>query len=280
VLVLLLAWIERNADIRSSVSVKFCVVKFNDVLEKKSSIIVKRHLKNPYEIFHGRLLNISFLHVFRCPIYIHNHKYHLGKFDEKANDGYFLGYSPVSKAYRVFNTRRQKTEETYDITFDESTKAIKFLKLIDITIAESERYPPDEFIHLYEASQRYQVDCNIVQYKEPYEKPEPVVTKVTEPLNHTNDNPIIGNHTDTEDVQITKPSSSSIKDASAQIQVLSIPIETPSPSPSLGSLVPQDRWSRDKHIELVDIVGNPRARMFTKAMAKELSVALVMKVCL
>ncbi|GKE20808.1 retrovirus-related pol polyprotein from transposon TNT 1-94 [Tanacetum coccineum] len=40
------------------------------------------------------------------------------------------------------------------------------------------RYPPDEYLHPYEPSQRYQVDSNDVQYIEPYEKPEPVITEV------------------------------------------------------------------------------------------------------
>nr|GEU30642.1 retrovirus-related Pol polyprotein from transposon TNT 1-94 [Tanacetum cinerariifolium] len=112
------------------------------------SIIVKRHLKTPYEIFRKRFLNINFLHVFGCPVYIHNHKDHLGKFDEKVDDGYFLGYSLVSKAFRVVNTRRQQTEEIYHITFDKSPDAIKFTKpLVDnINIAESERYPPNELL--------------------------------------------------------------------------------------------------------------------------------------
>ncbi|GJX19330.1 RNA-directed DNA polymerase, eukaryota [Tanacetum coccineum] len=92
------------------------------------STIVKRHLKTPYEIFRGRLPNINLLHVFGCPVFIHNYKDHLGKFDEKADDGYSLGHSLVSKAFRVFNTRRQQTKETYHITFNESTKAIKFSK--------------------------------------------------------------------------------------------------------------------------------------------------------
>ncbi|GJW13072.1 hypothetical protein Tco_0017205 [Tanacetum coccineum] len=98
--------------------------------------------------------NINFLHVFGCPVYIHNHKDRLGKFDEKANDGYLLGYSLVSKAFRVFNTRRQQPEETYHITFDESPDAIKFSKpLVDnINITENERYPPDEYLHPYEPS--------------------------------------------------------------------------------------------------------------------------------
>ncbi|GJY25063.1 retrovirus-related pol polyprotein from transposon TNT 1-94 [Tanacetum coccineum] len=50
---------------------------------------------------------------------------HLGKFDAKADDGYFLGYSFNSKAFRVFNTRRQQKEETYHVTFDESMEAIR-----------------------------------------------------------------------------------------------------------------------------------------------------------
>ncbi|GKA00770.1 retrovirus-related pol polyprotein from transposon TNT 1-94, partial [Tanacetum coccineum] len=95
-----------------------------------------------------------------CPVYIYNHKDHLGKFDEKTNNGYLLGYSLVSKALRVFNTRRQQTEETYHITFDESPDAIKFLKpsVDNINIAENERYPPDEYLHPYEPSQRWSQD--------------------------------------------------------------------------------------------------------------------------
>ncbi|GKC55997.1 retrovirus-related pol polyprotein from transposon TNT 1-94 [Tanacetum coccineum] len=118
------------------------------------STIMKRHLKTPYEIFRKRIPNINFIHFIGCPVYIHNHKDHLGNFDEKADDGYLLGYSLVSKAFRVFNTRRQQTKETYHIRFDESPDAIKFLKpLVDnINIAEAKRYPPDEYLHPYEPS--------------------------------------------------------------------------------------------------------------------------------
>nr|GEV35279.1 retrovirus-related Pol polyprotein from transposon TNT 1-94 [Tanacetum cinerariifolium] len=54
------------------------------------STFVKRYLITPYEIFRKRIPNIDFLHVFGCPVFIYNHKDHLGKFDEKADDGYFL----------------------------------------------------------------------------------------------------------------------------------------------------------------------------------------------
>nr|GEX73116.1 putative ribonuclease H-like domain-containing protein [Tanacetum cinerariifolium] len=102
---------------------------------------------------HGEV-GLGVLVLFR--FYIHNHKDDLGKFDEKANDGYFLGYLLVSKAFRVFNTRRQQTKETYHIIFDEIPNDIKFLKpsVDNINITKNERYPPDEYLHPYESSQR------------------------------------------------------------------------------------------------------------------------------
>ncbi|GJU51904.1 retrovirus-related pol polyprotein from transposon TNT 1-94 [Tanacetum coccineum] len=201
----------------------------------------------------SRIPNINFLHVFGCPNYIHNHKDHLGKFDEKADDGYLLGYPLVSKAFRVFNTRRQKTEETYHITFDESPNAIKFSKpsVDNINIAENKRYPHDEYLHPYEPSQWYQTNNNDVSFIEPYECLEPVVleTEISEHL-----------------------SSPREEDTSVQN---TIPIPNPPlPIPSVATTAPQDRWSQDKHIELVNIIGNPEAEMFTRAMAKELGATL------
>nr|GEX79533.1 retrovirus-related Pol polyprotein from transposon TNT 1-94 [Tanacetum cinerariifolium] len=47
----------------------------------------------------------------------------------------------------------------------------------------------------------------------------------------------------------------------------------PLPIPSMVTLAPQDKWSQDKDIELVNIIGNPEAEMLTRAMAKQLSAA-------
>ncbi|KAJ9556718.1 hypothetical protein OSB04_011332 [Centaurea solstitialis] len=49
-----------------------------------------------------------------------NNKDNLGKFDSKSDDGIFLGYSSISKTYRVFNKRRQAIEETIHVKFDQS----------------------------------------------------------------------------------------------------------------------------------------------------------------
>ncbi|GKA54742.1 hypothetical protein Tco_0753691 [Tanacetum coccineum] len=55
-----------------------------------NSIIVKRHGNTAYDVFRGRSHDVSYFYVFGCPVFIHNHKDHLGKFDEKADDGFFL----------------------------------------------------------------------------------------------------------------------------------------------------------------------------------------------
>ncbi|GKC00629.1 retrovirus-related pol polyprotein from transposon TNT 1-94, partial [Tanacetum coccineum] len=240
------------------------------------STIVKRHIKTPYEFFCKRILNINFLHVFGCPVYIHNHKDHLRKFDEEADDGYLLGYLLVSKAFRFFNTRRQQTEETYQITTDESVDVIKFSKpsVDNINIAENERYPLDEYLHPYEPSQRYQTNSNDVSFIEPYESPELtdeiLNDKLSDHSNHNNDEQIIDNLPNKEDTYISEHSSSpNIEDTSVQ-DTISIPNP---PIPSVVTPALQDRWSQDKHIKLVNIIGNPGVGMLTRAMAKQLSAA-------
>ncbi|GJX67069.1 putative ribonuclease H-like domain-containing protein [Tanacetum coccineum] len=46
---------------------------------------------------------------------------HLGKFDGKADEGFFVGYFVVSKAMRVFNKRTRIVEETLNIRFLKNT---------------------------------------------------------------------------------------------------------------------------------------------------------------
>ncbi|GKF36995.1 ribonuclease H-like domain-containing protein, partial [Tanacetum coccineum] len=51
----------------------------------------------------------------------HNTIDHLGKFDGKADEGFFVGYSLNSKAFRVFNRRKRIVEENLHIRFSENT---------------------------------------------------------------------------------------------------------------------------------------------------------------
>ncbi|KAJ9561765.1 hypothetical protein OSB04_006925 [Centaurea solstitialis] len=87
---------------------------------QKRSLIVKRLRRTPYELFRNRKPSVEHLHIFGWVCYILNNKDNLGKFDSKSDDRRFLGYSSISKTYRVFNKRRQTIEETIHVKFDES----------------------------------------------------------------------------------------------------------------------------------------------------------------
>ncbi|GJU26518.1 ribonuclease H-like domain-containing protein [Tanacetum coccineum] len=57
---------------------------------------------------------------FGCLVTILNTLDHLGKFDGNSDDGFFVGYSINSKAFRVFNTRTRFVEENLHINFLEN----------------------------------------------------------------------------------------------------------------------------------------------------------------
>nr|GEW29508.1 retrovirus-related Pol polyprotein from transposon TNT 1-94 [Tanacetum cinerariifolium] len=200
------------------------------------SIIVKIHDKTPYEIFRERIPDISYFHVFRCPMFIHNNKDHLGKFDAKTNDGYFLGYSFVSKAFRVFNKRRQQVEETYHVTFDESMETIR----------------------------QYQVDYDVSYYIIPYGCSLTELTQenyVPEAIAHNE--PEIPHTKDTKGSRsITEPLVPDVTQSHISNKA------SPSSYPA-----PHDRWSRDQHIKLVNIIGNLGEGMLTRSMATKISAA-------
>ncbi|GKB59273.1 ribonuclease H-like domain-containing protein [Tanacetum coccineum] len=80
-------------------------------------LVIKPHNKTPYELIHGRTPLINFMKPFRCPVTILNTRDNLGKFDGKDDEGFFVGYSVVSKAIRVFNKRIRIVEEALHIRF-------------------------------------------------------------------------------------------------------------------------------------------------------------------
>ncbi|GJS36657.1 retrovirus-related pol polyprotein from transposon TNT 1-94 [Tanacetum coccineum] len=61
--------------------------------------------------------SISFMDRSRCPLTILNTLDPLGKFDGKSDEGYLLGYSTTSKAFRVYNKRTKRVEENMHIDF-------------------------------------------------------------------------------------------------------------------------------------------------------------------
>ncbi|GJU25213.1 putative ribonuclease H-like domain-containing protein [Tanacetum coccineum] len=87
-------------------------------------LVIKPHNKTPYELFLGRKPALSFMRPFGYPVTILNTLDYLGKFDRKADEGFFVGYSVNSKAFKVFNSRTRIVEENLHITFLENKPTV------------------------------------------------------------------------------------------------------------------------------------------------------------
>ncbi|GJU87735.1 uncharacterized mitochondrial protein-like protein [Tanacetum coccineum] len=109
-------------------------------------LVTKPHNKTPYELFLGRKPALGFMRPFGCPVTILNTIDHLGKFDGKADEGFFVGYSINSKAFRVFNSRTRIVEENMHVQFSENTPNITRSRpdwLFDIdALTKSMNYKP------------------------------------------------------------------------------------------------------------------------------------------
>nr|GEX80668.1 putative ribonuclease H-like domain-containing protein [Tanacetum cinerariifolium] len=79
--------------------------------------VTKSHNKTPYELLHGRTPSIGFMRPFSYPVTILNTLDSLGKFEGKVDEGFLVGYSVSSKAFRVFNSRTRIVQETLHVNF-------------------------------------------------------------------------------------------------------------------------------------------------------------------
>nr|GEY84673.1 putative ribonuclease H-like domain-containing protein [Tanacetum cinerariifolium] len=109
-------------------------------------LVTKPHNKTSYELLLGRTPSIGFMRPFGCPITILNTLDPLEKFDGKADEGFLVGYSVNSKAFRVFNSRTRIVQETLHINFLENQPNItgsgpKWLFDFD-TLTQSMNYQP------------------------------------------------------------------------------------------------------------------------------------------
>ncbi|GJR65408.1 putative ribonuclease H-like domain-containing protein [Tanacetum coccineum] len=83
-------------------------------------LVTKPHNKTPYELVTGKIPIISYIRPFGCHVTILNTIDHLGKFDGKSDEGFLVGYSLQSKAFRVYNLETKRVEENLHITFLEN----------------------------------------------------------------------------------------------------------------------------------------------------------------
>ena len=104
------------------------------------TLINKYHNKTSYEIMSNKKPTVKYFHVFGAKCFTLKYDEQLGKFESKAHEGIFLGYSLESKAYRVYVIDHEKVIESMNVTFDDnklpsiqaeySTEILKFDNLI------------------------------------------------------------------------------------------------------------------------------------------------------
>ncbi|GJQ90869.1 hypothetical protein Tco_0002008 [Tanacetum coccineum] len=184
---------------------------------------------------------------------------HLGKFDEKADDGFFLGYSPVAKAFRVFNIRRQELEEIVHATFSEDDEAISQTNIEGdaINFNENRSFSDDEFIE--PRTKDTQCSVNIEYF--PYFTIADDLAAIYEP-----------DHVESADIfKSGEPRDNVLSESISDDQPA--PIFSPSAKVIHQNPAPEERWSSDKHIKLVKIIGEPLAGITTRSKIKDSDAA-------
>ncbi|WVZ92975.1 hypothetical protein U9M48_039002 [Paspalum notatum var. saurae] len=73
----------------------------------------------PFEAWHGRKPDVSFMRTFGCIGHVKNVKPHLGKLEDRSTPMVFLGYEQGSKAYRLYDPRAERVHISRDVVFDE-----------------------------------------------------------------------------------------------------------------------------------------------------------------
>ncbi|GJX51143.1 retrovirus-related pol polyprotein from transposon TNT 1-94 [Tanacetum coccineum] len=72
--------------------------------------VTKPQNKTPYELLFGHKPILSYIRPFGCHVTILNTLSPLGKFDGKSDEGFLVGYSVNSKAFRVYNLVTKRVE--------------------------------------------------------------------------------------------------------------------------------------------------------------------------
>ena len=133
---------------QSRLPIYFWVEAVNTICYTQNCTLINKDLdKTPYEVMANRKPSLSYFHVFGAKCFVLKEE-HLGKFDAKAEEGIFLGYSLESKAYRVYLINDDKLIESINVRFDDTklpslqkeneSDSLEFENLEDIYIGEDE----------------------------------------------------------------------------------------------------------------------------------------------
>ncbi|GKD98629.1 retrovirus-related pol polyprotein from transposon TNT 1-94, partial [Tanacetum coccineum] len=116
----------KNREMNQFCEMKGILRQFSVAITPQHNGVIERRNRTLIEAARTMLADfktpsLSFMRPFGCPIIILNTIDYLGKFNGKADKGFFVGYSLNSKAFRVFNSRTRIVEENLHIRFSEST---------------------------------------------------------------------------------------------------------------------------------------------------------------
>ncbi|GJY61214.1 retrovirus-related pol polyprotein from transposon TNT 1-94 [Tanacetum coccineum] len=92
------------------------------------SLIYTLHGKTYYELLKGKKPDVKYFWVFGSLCYPINDYNDLRKLKAKADIRIFVGYAPTKKAYRIYNKRTCKIQETVHVTFDELTEGMTYVQ--------------------------------------------------------------------------------------------------------------------------------------------------------
>ena len=73
----------------------------------------------PFEAWYGRKPSMSFLRTFSCIGHVMKTKLVLTKLEDRSTPMVFLGYTEGTKAYRLYDPRRDKVLVSRDVVVDE-----------------------------------------------------------------------------------------------------------------------------------------------------------------
>ena len=106
----------------SNLNERYWAEAVNTACYTQNRVMIHKKLdKTPFELYKGKKPNVAHFKVFGCKCYVlNNGKDQLRAFQAKSDEGVFLGYSATSRAYRIFNKRTLKVEESIHVVFDEN----------------------------------------------------------------------------------------------------------------------------------------------------------------
>ncbi|GJT04957.1 putative ribonuclease H-like domain-containing protein [Tanacetum coccineum] len=108
--------------------------------------VTKPQNKTPYELLFGHKPIISYIRPFGCHVTILDTLSVLGKFDGKSDEGFLVGYSLNSKAYRVYNLVTKRVEVNLHVNFlkdKPNVKGVGYRWMFDIDyLTDSMNYIP------------------------------------------------------------------------------------------------------------------------------------------